>query len=250
MLVIPSEAEESTFDLKSTVGPSASVGTTVRRKMPWQISQKLIAEKILSGIEKAQKEYDEWSGGDPFWTAPEYLLTTNIARSIADIDCTKYITLENSTSGAIKDAGAFTRGCLSRKARPHGRVDILLWWGTTYNNGNIYPRAVIEVKHNVYSYAHIAHDIDRIEKVVLKNYSGNTLQFGAIAFYTARDDGKIKTASEKIQYILDKIESEAKKDKRLKKFHVKLVNKLHKDGDSAWTAACLMLIPQNNTGEK
>jgi gamma-glutamyl:cysteine ligase YbdK (ATP-grasp superfamily) len=83
----------------------------------------------------------------------------------------------------------------------------------------------------------------------IKNYPNNTFQFGAIAFYTARDDGKRKTASEKIGSILNNIESQAK-NYLSESYTVKLVSKLHKDKneESAWTAACLMLIPKNNTG--
>ena len=136
--------------------------------MPKKISRELIADRILYGIKKAQKDYKEWSDGDWLYYAPEYLLTTYIARSIADIDCTKYITLENSTSGAIKNAGAYTRGSLSHKVRQYGRIYILLWWGTIYKGNLIYPKVMIEVKHRVYSFEQLKHDIDRIEKIVLK----------------------------------------------------------------------------------
>ena len=211
--------------------------------MPGKISRELIAKMILSGINKAHKDYEEWSGGDWLWNAPEYLLTTYIARSIADIDCTKYITLENSASDAIKDAGAFTRGRLSHKARPNGRIDILLWWGAKCS-----PRAVIEVKHNVYSYAQLRHDVDRIENILVKNQANSSLQFGALAFYIVSEDSKqspMKTASKRIRTILDNIE-EAAKDDLSESFQVKLFTKLHEEEDSAWTAACLMLIPKRS----
>ena len=46
-----------------------------------------IANKTLAGISKAQKEYEDWTGGYWFWLweAPEYMVTTYIARQISII---------------------------------------------------------------------------------------------------------------------------------------------------------------------
>ena len=49
--------------------------------MSKQISLDLIIKAIISSIEQAQEDYESWSGGDWLWNAPEYLLTTSIAKS-------------------------------------------------------------------------------------------------------------------------------------------------------------------------
>ena len=35
-----------------------------------------IANKTLAGISKAQKDYEDWTGGYWLWEAPEYMITT------------------------------------------------------------------------------------------------------------------------------------------------------------------------------
>lgn len=207
--------------------------------MPRQISREKVAECILSGINKAHKDYCAWSGGDWLDEAPEYLMTTYIARSIAENDCTKYITLENNARNALRDARAITRGRLNNLIRPDGRVDIVLWWGKI-TAGEIRPRAVIEVKRNVYSYAYIKADLDRINEMLSKNSSNSSMQFGAVAFYID-EENKRKKAVEKIDTILSNIRTQAN-DEYAGQYKIKLVHK-HKEVEGcAWTSACLMLV--------
>ena len=57
-----------------------------------------IITKTLRGISKAQKDYEAWSGGNWLGCAPEYLITTYIAKEIAT--GTRYdVTLEQDGGG-------------------------------------------------------------------------------------------------------------------------------------------------------
>ena len=70
-----------------------------------------IVNRILDGISKAQKHYETWTGGYWLWEAPEYVVTTYIARHISKInDRPFYLTLENNVRNAIDAAGGLPPG--------------------------------------------------------------------------------------------------------------------------------------------
>lgn len=203
-----------------------------------KISRQAIANKIINGIENAHKEHDKWSGGKWLSRAPEYLMTTNIARSLTTIDCNNYVTLEHSPRSLLRDSGALTKGRLNNNIRADGRVDIVLWWGKADA-----PRTVIEVKNNVGTYAHIKCDIDRVVALLKKNTGDSSLQFGAVAFYVDRKDKSSNIpAKDLIVNIIKKIEAKAIED-HSKSFKIELVHKLRIDDDRARASACLMLTP-------
>ena len=105
--------------------------------MPRQIPVSKVVEATLDGFIEAQTINEKWSGGYWLWQAPEYLISSSVARSIAALDGAKFITLEHGAKSAIENAGAKGKGRLHRDIREKGKVDILLWWG----DGS--PRAVI-----------------------------------------------------------------------------------------------------------
>ncbi|MBU1024144.1 hypothetical protein KKB99_07670, partial [bacterium] len=82
--------------------------------------------------------------------------------------------MENSAKSAIVDAGARGRGRLHSKIRSAGRFDILLWWGSST------PRAVIEIKNQIYRIDNIEKDILRIKEVLKRKYDDSTFQFGVV----------------------------------------------------------------------
>ena len=88
-----------------------------------------ILEGCIEGITNSFNDYKEWSGEYWLWRAPEYLITVNIAKTIAKINKPKYITLEDNVKQTLKDANAKIRGSLKNAIRPKGRSDIILWWG-------------------------------------------------------------------------------------------------------------------------
>ena len=90
--------------------------------MPYPVNK--IIENIRKGIAKAQKDYECWSGGYWLWVAPEYFMTTYIAREMATYsDCNYYITLEGPIKDAIDDAGGMGTKRLRDAMRTGGRCD-------------------------------------------------------------------------------------------------------------------------------
>jgi len=158
-----------------------------------------IIESTLDGIDESVKLYQEWSGGEWLWNAPEYLMTVKIAENISKIDGAKYITLEDNVKYVLDLSHMKGKGQASEKARTNGRSDIVFWYG------NEKPRAIIEVKNAVFRLNNIVEDIERIKDVLEKF----TLQFGLIAFYMDRHYQKGK-ANQKIEENIYKIFEEIK----------------------------------------
>ena len=61
-----------------------------------------VIKKTLSGIAKAQRDYEAWSGGSWLWEAPEYMLTVYIAKELWTIPGSKYLTLESHVRRTLK----------------------------------------------------------------------------------------------------------------------------------------------------
>ena len=202
--------------------------------MPKHISKQKIIDATLKGINKSQKDYEKWTGGDWLLTAPEYLISTNIAYCISLIDGPKYITLENNVKTALDDAGALGKGRLKDSIRSNGKVDILVWWG----KGS--PRAVIEVKNQIHYFTQVEADINRIIAMLNRKDGEHSIQFGILAFYTSTSDLEKKTAKERIEDRLNTIMNSVK-DQVGEQCNVNLF----KSGpnfvdDSAWVSASIL----------
>lgn len=143
-----------------------------------------IVQKTLAGISEAQKKYEYWTGGRWLWEAPEYMVTTYIAKHIADIeDKTFYLTLEHKVRDAIKAArnnGKLPVGQPLKHLRLKGKFDVLVWWA------NDTPRAVIEVKKKVARFSDIEADVSRICAIL--NIPDTSFRCGFIAYYTSKYD--------------------------------------------------------------
>ena len=197
-----------------------------------------VANKTLAGISKAQKEYEDWTGGCWLWEAPEYVVTTYIAKQISTIDRPFYLTLENKVRDGLKDAGG-GKGRPRKDLRFNGKFDILLWWA----NGT--PRAIMEVKNQVPGFSKIKDDVSRISAALKRQ---NTIRCGFIAYYTSLTDGERKPAKNRVETRVDRVEADVKvftnkNALRLKRYSRKVV----KDEDSAWTAEVLKIsrMPKN-----
>jgi hypothetical protein len=167
------------------------------------ISIEKIIESTLNGIDESAEVYKKWSGEEWLWNAPEYLITIKIAENIANIDGSKYITLEDNVDYILDLSNAKGKGKVSDLARSNGRSDIVLWWA------NRTPRAIIEVKNAVFRLDKIAKDIDRIQEALKNKKLDTSLQFGLIAFYIDRGY-KTGNARENIKQRIYKIHSEIK----------------------------------------
>ena len=192
-----------------------------------------IIKKTLSGIKKAQKDYENWSGLW-LWEAPEYMLTTYIAREICTIEGSYYLTLESNVKKTVKEAGGYAKGRPPKDARRGGRSDIMLWW----SKGT--PRAVIEVKNQLSNAEEIRKDIIRIKDMLNKE---NSFQCGLIAFYTSRQKkkGDSKGARAKIKEWLENIECGTQdilgEGYRLSRRNIPIRG----DNDNAWVASVLCI---------
>jgi hypothetical protein len=200
-----------------------------------QIAQPRIIKAIVEGVEEAQRFYESCSGDCWLWEGPEYLLCASIARRIHQLEGAKYVTLESNVYQTLKDAQAVSLGAPKKKLRQGGRFDVVVWWG----DGS--PRVAIEVKNQVWSYAHIHKDVERIENVLQRNKENASFQFGIIAFYTSCVDNS-RTKARKIlerrtETLLDRT-SEHVSDS----ISVEMVRgKIRVVDDSAWVATCLVL---------
>lgn len=202
--------------------------------MPRQIRRDVIIKAALDGIEEAEKTYEQWSGGASLAYTAEHLINAFIAKSITKVSGAKFITVEQRCKEAIEAACGKRKGRLAYATRSGGHIDLLLWWGKDL------PRAAIEIKNNVYSYeGQCATDINRIA-TLLRIGTKNSLQFGLFVFYSSVDDGKIKTAQQKLenryQTILSRAQSAWGQSLRIEG-----INRVHKYGNSAWLSACIVL---------
>lgn len=204
--------------------------------MPAQISISAIVKGALSGVVKAQRAYEEWSGGSWLLKAPEYFSTVFVAQEIATLEGAKYVTVEHGARSAMSEAGAIGQGKLHSKIRVGGRFDVLLWWA------NELPRAPIEVKCQVTGIEAIKSDLQRIERVVYRKKEDSSFQFGMVVFYTSCNDSEIFSAKEILEKRLEKINADCKK--MITRCSVKMTNsKITKKGGSAWVASAIVLKP-------
>lgn len=217
--------------------------------MPASVPMLEYAKKTSTGMYKAQKAYEEWSGGLWAWNAPEYLLTTFIAQEISRIRGKPfYLTMEQHVGEALAGAGA--RKDAVEKAGKQ-KFDIFVWWGSDT------PRGIIEVKKQVTSfgggakgYGGIRKDIERIIESLRTT---DTLQFGFVAYYTSCKSGKRprKSAETRIEDRVEEVSVKAQEFVQKKNMNVRrIAGKIKKfkddtvrDGpnDHAWVAEVLMI---------
>lgn len=198
-----------------------------------------VIEAVLAAYVDAQSTYEKMSGGLWLWEAPEYFITTYIANRIWQLDGKKFLTLENGSTQALQDAGARGRGRLPRSLREKGRVDILLWWA------NASPRAILEVKNQIFAKDPYAKDIERIKSFLSRGSDETSLQFGALSFYASDYSGDRKSARDKVSDHIDRIFDHTKKllgDSFRAKLYTTDINE--DLPDNAWQAACIAIQRQ------
>ena len=161
-----------------------------------------IIKKTLRGISKAQKDYEAWSTLW-LWEAPEYMITTYIAKEIAP-DSPYYVTLEQNAGESTEAGGGVGKGNVAEPTQrklKRGRFDIAVW------DGDI-PIVIIEVKNQPVRFNQISGDVDNICRV-LKG-KNNSLRYGLIAYYLGllekTDD---ESAEERTSRIVEEIRGDA-----------------------------------------
>ena len=193
-----------------------------------------LMNEVVTGIHvalaRAQRDYQSWTGGHWLWEAPEYLLTTYIAKEIAK--CRKgrrfYIALESDVDASMYDAGGIGRGKVSDRLRLNGKFDILLSWASRN------PRAIIEVKKRVLRFSDIEEDVARVISVLRRERT--SFRCGLISFYVSCMYSHAESARGQILRRVQEIQSDVnnyvnQKEMRLKCYRgrVRVVD------DSAWT---------------
>ena len=161
-----------------------------------------IIKKTLRAISKAQKDYEAWS--DLWlWQAPEYMITTYIAKEIAPVS--PYVTLEQNAGESTEAGGGVGKGKVSDRMRrklERGRFDIAVW------GRDDSPIVIIEVKNQPMRFNQISGDVDNICRV-LKG-KNNTFQYGLIAYYLGLErKTDAESAEERTSRIVEEIRRDA-----------------------------------------
>lgn len=209
------------------------------------IPQGEVIKAALSAVEEAQRLYERTSGGLWLWEAPEYLVTTTIAKKLYELTGAKYVTMESGVRETLYLGGAWGQGRPKQSLRSNGRFDVTLWWG----NGN--PRAAIEVKNDVSSYSQLSSDVARLGAVVTKNVGSATIQFAMMVFYSSamrkdqEKNGPQRSAETRLKHIIDSIFVEAKESVPngvIVELHQSEIHAVASANRSdAWAATCLVL---------
>ena len=187
---------------------------------------KNIIKNVLLGIKKAQKAYEAWSGGNWLGCAPEYLITTYIAKEIAT-GTRYYVTLEQD-GGELPPGKGNTSENIRRKLE-EGRFDIVVW-------DDDIPIVIIEVKRQPDYFSHIKGDVENICSMVKRN---NSIEYGLIAYYTAWMEGESMSAEDRTLESVKSIKSYAYD--HINKRRLKLRQYLSHHKPNAWLGVVLKI---------
>jgi hypothetical protein len=136
----------------------------------------------------------------------------------------------------LEDADAKALGAPKKALRKNGRFDVVVWWGEGYQ-----PRAVIEVKNHVWSYANISKDVERIESVLQRNKENSSFQFGLIACYASAVDNGRSHASAQLERntktLLSRIKDNVSDSTKI----AMTQGQIYSIQNSAWVATCFVL---------
>ena len=133
------------------------------------VAKETVVQACLTGLNSASKFYDELSGGLQLYEAPEWLLQSEIARSLGK-KC-HYVTVESSVKWILECAESELRGKLPRNKT--GRIDIVVW------SGGDFPRYLVEVKKGWDSHC-VTEDTKRLSSLINR---GGSLHRGLVVVY-------------------------------------------------------------------
>ena len=186
-----------------------------------------IIKKTLRGISKARKDYKKWSGLW-LWQAPEYMITTYIAKEIAT---DYYVTLEQDAGELSPGPGKLSKD--ARRKLEGGRFDIVVW------NDDDTPIVIIEVKNRVSGFSKISGDVENICSMVKRK---NSLQYGLVAYYTEWKETDAVSAEKGTSERVESVKNEAY-DYINQKGGLKLsqYSTLKVVGDAAWAGVVLKI---------
>lgn len=144
-----------------------------------QVSRTTLRHAVLAGIRDAYRIHKQTSRRR-FGHAPEYWVTTMIARRLGKVAPGCGVELETSVREVMKEARASLPGRVPEWLRIDGRFDIVLWW-----KSKAVPRALIEVKHPVRKGAvpSVIKDAHRLLTALRRGASEKLLDWACLAFY-------------------------------------------------------------------
>ena len=199
-----------------------------------------IIKKTLRGITKAHKDYEKWS--DLWlWKAPEYMITTYIAKEIATLE-PGYVYLERDAKKSIEEAGGVGQGKVSESTQrklKRGRFDIVVWEGNT--------PIIIEVKNQPPNFSDknkgIKGDVDNICTVL--RGKNNSFKYGLIAYYAAWKTTEGESAEKRTSRIVKRIKYDAEAHINENKKGLKLRQYLSHTKPNAWIGVVLQISKIN-----
>lgn len=196
-----------------------------------QISRRELRLGVLQGIADAYRAHRRTSRRR-FGQAPEYWVTTMIARRLAKIAPQCGVELEASVRDIMVAARAIKPGVSPASLRIGGRFDVVLWW-----KSRAAPRALIEVKHPVRR-SHInavLADVQRIMTALRRGAKEKLLEWGCVAFFCHTGPHEtLQGAPSRIKNTLEALNDRVQKLARKKGFRATLrQGNVLKDHDAA-----------------
>lgn len=199
-----------------------------------------IIRSTLRGIGNAKNLYNNWSGGCDLRDAPEYMLTTAIAKSIARTasreNCNDlFLTLESNIRNTMGNTDADNDEVIGVFSAQE-RFDIALWEQWT-------PIGMIEVKNNPLGFGTVEDDLERICEILGSN---NSFRFGMIGYYRMIPNGHNKPARDRLIRRMNSIDNGVRQfvndsdptlNARLCRGRIRVVN----DEGIAWSSACVAI---------
>ena len=215
-----------------------------------QVAQKTIIEKIISSLQKAQKDYAKMSGG--YLCNAEYWLTARVAEGLWEVCGNNSIKLESSVSGTIGEARS-KQGRRANDLRQDGRYDIVLYKKKVTKDKKNTPRVIIEIKNSLYSRKIQSGKVMKDVKRIVASMRVSHFQFGVVGYGVARNDGPNKDGKKQLEDHAQKIEKKAKKEASGKGLHAGFKYKIipraftPKSGNNpkgksyAWMVGCVVI---------
>ena len=156
------------------------------------LSTRAIPGIVTRGIWEARKEWLRLSG-ESLDSAPEYLLTVQVAQRLAkEIPAAKRtVWMERNVADVLEKAGAIQPGPLSNKLRADGRFDLVL------GHADGRPRVLIELKSPVPVVLGkgVVKDLRRLCSALLHAPRNTQIHQGILAFYSSAAPPKKKDGS-------------------------------------------------------
>lgn len=159
----------------------------------------VMAKAVRDGIVNSQNAYERLSGGEWAWMAPEYWITTEVARRLGDVDPDRFnVTIESKVRDVLGLAGGIRQGRPSFASRIDGRFDAVVW------NEEGCPIGVVEVKRQT-SVESVRWDALRISEVLKMRAETSTISFGVIGYYFSSRPVANRSADENVADRIEKL---------------------------------------------